>query len=105
VHVLVVNFRLDGIDEAQYRAICDELAPAFAEVEGLEAKTWLADADTGVYGGVYMFRDREAFDAFAASELAAGVANHPNLAGVTMKSFGVLEGPSRVTHGLVGATA
>ena len=105
MHVLVVNFHLDGIGEAQYRAVCDELAPAFAEVDGLESKTWLADADSGVYGGVYLFRDREAFEAFASSDLAAGVANHPNLADVTMKSFGVLEGPSRVTNGLIGATA
>jgi hypothetical protein len=105
MHVLVVNFRLSGVSEEQYAALCDELAPAFAEVPGLESKTWLADSENGVYGGVYLFADRESFDAFAASDLAAGVANHPNLADVTMKHFGVLEDPSRVTHGLVGATA
>ena len=105
MHVLIVNFRLDGISEEQYRGVCDELAPAFAAVDGLESKTWLADSDNGVYGGVYLFRDRDAFAAFAGSDLAAGVANHPNLAEVTMKDFGVLEGPSRVTHGLIGAVA
>ena len=105
MHVLVVNFQLDGVSEEQYRGLCDELAPAFADVDGLEAKTWLADSATGTYGGVYMFRDRAAFEAFASSELAAGVANHPNLADVTMRDFGVLEAPSAVTNGLVGATA
>ena len=105
MHVLVVNFELDGVSEEQYRGLCDELAPAFAEVPGLEAKTWLADADSNTYGGVYMFRDRESFDAFAASDLAAGVAAHPNLANVTMRDFGVLEEPSAVTRGLVGAAA
>ena len=105
MHVLVVNFRLDGVTEAEYAGLCDELAPAFAEVPGLASKTWLADSDKGVYGGVYLFEHRDAFEAFASSDLAAAVRNHPNLADVTMKDFGVLESPSRVTHGLVGATA
>ena len=105
MHVLVVNFQLDGVTEQQYRALCDELAPAVAEVPGLVAKTWLADAETGTYGGVYMFTDKAAFQAFAASDLAAGVANHPNLTNMTMRDFGVLEAPSAITNGLVGATA
>ncbi len=105
MHVLVVNFNLDGVTEEQYRGLCDELAPAFAEVPGLEAKTWLADAKTGTYGGVYMFRDEESFQAFAESELAAGVMNHPAIANFSMRDFGVLEGPSAVTNGLVAATA
>jgi heme-degrading monooxygenase HmoA len=105
MHVLVVNFELDGVTEEEYRAMCDELAPAFAEVPGLVAKTWLADSESNTYGGVYMWRGREDFEAFAASELAAGVAQHPNLKNVTMRDFGVIEEPSAVTHGLVGAAA
>ena len=105
MHVLIVNFQLDGVTEEQYRGLCDEEAPAFAEVPGLVSKTYLADAGTGTYGGVYMWTDREAFQAFAASDLAAGVFNDPNLSNVTMRDFGVLEGPSAVTRGLVGAPA
>lgn len=105
MHVLVVNFQLDGVDEEGYRAMCDELAPAFAEVPGLVTKTWLADSDSNTYGGVYMWSDRAAFEAFAASDLARGVATHPNLKNVTMRDFGVLEEPSAVTRGLVGAAA
>jgi hypothetical protein len=105
MHVLVVNFQLDGVSEDEYRGLCDELAPAFADVPGLVAKTWLADADSNTYGGVYMWSDRAAFEAFASSELARGVATHPNLANVTMRDFGVLEEPSAVTNGLVAATA
>ncbi len=103
MHVLVVNFQLDGVSEDEYRAMCDELAPAFAEVPGLVAKTWLADASTNTYGGVYMWRDREAFEAYAGSELASNVANHPNLADVTMRDFAVIEAPSAVTNGLLAA--
>jgi hypothetical protein len=105
MHVLVVNFQLNGITDEQYRRAADELAPAFAEVPGLASKTWLADADTGTYGGVYMFTDREACQAFAASDLASGVLNHPNLTNFTVRDFGVLEEQSAVTRGLVGAAA
>ena len=105
MHVLVVNFQLDGITDEQYRAACDELAPAFAEVPGLVAKTWLADAQTGTYGGVYMFADSEACKAFAASDLAGSVLNHPNLTNFTVRDFGVLEEPSAITHWLLRATA
>ena len=35
MHVLIVNFSLDGIDRSQYEDICDEAAPVFAvEFEG-----------------------------------------------------------------------
>ena len=105
MHVLVVNFGLDGMTEEQYRGACDELAPAFAAVPGLVSKTWLANAETGTYGGVYMFIDREACQAFMASDLAVGVLNHPNVSNMTVRDFGVLEEPSAVTHGLMGATA
>jgi hypothetical protein len=105
MHVLIVNFKLDGVDEGQYRALCDELAPAFADVPGLESKVWLADPGSGTYGGVYLFRDEDAFAAFASSELAAGVADHPNLADVTMRDFGVIDAPTEVTRGALAAFA
>jgi hypothetical protein len=105
MHVCIINFNLDGVTEEQYRALCDELAPAFAEVPGLASKTWLADPASGTYGGVYMWNDRESFEAFKASELAAGVMNHPAIANFSLRDFGVLEGPSAVTHGLVAAAA
>ncbi len=105
MHVLVVTFQLDGITEEQYRAAADELAPAFAEVAGLVSKTWLADPGTGTYGGVYLWTDRESCQAFAASDLAAGLVDHPNLSNMSVRDFGVLEEPSAVTRGLVGAAA
>ena len=38
MHVQIVNFQLNGINEAQYRDICDEVASAFAAVPGLVSK-------------------------------------------------------------------
>ena len=101
MHVLIVNFNLKGIDEAQYSAMCDQIATAFAAVPGLLSKVWLKDSASGNYGGVYLFQDREAFERYKRSDLCQKVATHPNLANVSMKDFDILEAPTRVTNGLL----
>jgi quinol monooxygenase YgiN len=103
VHIQVVNFRLNGMSEEQYRAMCDELASAFASMPGLVSKTWLGDSEAGVYGGVYTWQDKQAMDNYMKSDLFNAVIAHPNLADITSHDFGVLEGPTRVTHGAVAA--
>ena len=100
MHIQVVNFNLVDTTHEDFAKLCDQLAPAFAEVPGLISKIWLADPQANTYGGVYTWRDREAMEAFAQSSLFNDVLTHPNLADITAKDFGVLEGPTRVTHGL-----
>jgi Putative mono-oxygenase ydhR len=97
MHVQIVEFGLDGLTEDGYREACERLAPALAEVPGLLAKVWLA-ADDGTYGGVYLFRDRGAMEAYASSELFATVATFPNFTDVRTRDFGVLEGLTRLTQ-------
>jgi len=99
MRVQIITFQLDGIDEEAYASMCDELAPTFAAVPGLQRKLWLADRDTNTYGGVYVFSDAHAQEAFAGSDLFAAVASNPNLAGVSSRAFDVLAGPTAVTYG------
>jgi hypothetical protein len=103
VEILIINFSLDGISEAEYRDQCDEVAPAFAAVPGLVSKVWLADSANGVYGGVYTFRDTQAVDDYLASDLMAHVAGNPAFVTVTVRRFSVLSGPTAVTRGLAVA--
>jgi Putative mono-oxygenase ydhR len=105
MHMLVINFELSGISEDEYRAVCDQIAPAFAEVPGLISKVWLADSRSGTYGGVYTFADQQSFSAFADSELARQAAANPHFTNRRMRDFGVLDGPTAVTRGLAAATA
>ena len=105
MELLIINFGLSGIGEADYRTVCDQLAPAFADVPGLATKVWLADTGSGTYGGVYTFEGAAAVDAFLGSELFAAVGAMPTLRDITVRRFGVLEGPTAVTRGLVGASA
>jgi hypothetical protein len=105
MEMLVVNFSLDGLSEAEYARMTEEVAPAFAAVDGLVSKVWLADPVGGVYGGIYTFVDAAAVDSFLGSELFAGVGATPGLTDVSVRRFGVLAGPTAVTRGLVGALA
>ncbi|MGH2351700.1 MAG: YdhR family protein [Chloroflexota bacterium] len=104
MHVQIVSFRLKDLTEAEFRTLCDQLAPTWAAVPGLISKVWLANPATNTYGGVYTWRDRQAMEQYTRSELFAGLAVHPNLADLASTDFGVLEGPTRVTHGLAGLT-
>ena len=100
MHIQILNFQLNDIDDQQYRQDCDECAPAFAEVPGLISKIWLADPSTNTYGGVYTWASRDKMDEYAKSDLFRAVASNPNLAGIISIDFGVLEDPTTVTRGL-----
>jgi hypothetical protein len=101
MHVQIINFQLKEMSEVQYLEACDQLAPAFASVEGLLAKVWIADSENNTYGGVYLWKDREAMAEFSKTELFNTVATHPNLAGITSKDFAVIEAPTRVNRGYI----
>ena len=101
VQILVVNFNLDGLSEEEFARSCDELAPAFAGVPGLASKVWIADRAEGVYGGVYTFESEMDVDHYLQSDLFAGVGSTPGLANISVRRFGVLDGPTRVTRGFV----
>jgi hypothetical protein len=105
MEIVVINFALDGMTEHDYELLCEQVAPAFAAVEGLRSKVWLAAPDRNTYGGVYTFASEADVEAFLASQLAADVASHPNLKDLDIRRFHVLDEPTRITHGLVGAAS
>jgi hypothetical protein len=100
MEILIVNFTLDGLSVEEFARSCDELAPAFAAVPGLVSKVWLADRAEGIFGGVYTFESEAAVDDYLHSDLWAGVGATPGLANISVRRFGVLEAPTRVTRGL-----
>ena len=57
MHIQVVNFHLNDLSDAEFRGLCDEVAPAFAEVPGLISKVWLENASTNTYGGIYTWEE------------------------------------------------
>ena len=68
MHILIVNFNLNDISEAEY-------------------------------GGVYVWRSREAMEAHRHTDIFRGMVSNPRLENVTVRDFGVLEAPTRITGG------
>ena len=98
MHIQVINFNLEGINRAEYEAVCDELAGAFAALPGLISKHWLADEENNTYGGVYIWETRDAYEAYLNSELFVGVGANPALLNIVSNDFDVIECPRRVTR-------
>ncbi len=100
MHIQIINFGLKDISEEQYSGQVESVAPAFADLPGLVSKTWLANEETNTYGGVYVWRNREAMEAYKETEIYKGMQADPHLKDFTVKDFAVLEGPTRATRGL-----
>jgi hypothetical protein len=101
--MLVINFGLKDITEAQYCQSCEGVAPAFAALPGLLSKVWLADAVTNTYGGIYTFKDKQSVDAYLKSDLFKALTSNANLTNVSSRAFAVLEKPTEITRGLAPA--
>jgi hypothetical protein len=97
VHIRIVTFHLDGIDEAHYQQRALTIAPGFRSWPGLRSKLWLADQPSNTYGGIYLFDSRDDADASRKSELFTGMTAEPAFADLEINEFSVLAEPSAIT--------
>ena len=96
------SVQLAGINPEEYEAQAERIAPAFARLPGLIAKVWLADPGEETYGGVYLWTDRAAAEAYADGELLAARRN-PAFAGFRSSILDTLAAPTALTaRGLAG---
>lgn len=102
MHVLIITFSLKRLSDEEYRFHCEAIAPAFAQLPGLVSKTWLANAETNTYGGVYLWRDRRSMEGYERSDIYRGMLANPHLDGLVARSFPVVEAATGVTSNLVG---
>ena len=103
MHILIVNFNLGGITEEDYLGLVEPIAPAFAGLTGLVSKTWLANKETNTYGGVYVWSDHRAMEAYKSTDIYKGLQANPHFENVTITDFAVVENATRVTRGPVKA--
>jgi hypothetical protein len=99
MHVLIVNFELSGVADAEYLRQVESIAPMFVQVPGLVSKIWLADPATNTYGGVYLFTDASSREAYLDSEIIKSMKANPNFTNVTMREFGTAEEATAITGG------
>ena len=98
MHVQLVTYGMAEIGEAEFADANGEFAAAMATVPGLLAKVWLKKPDESAYGGLYLWRNREDYEAFLQSELWAEVLGDASMLDVTSEDFLVMEELTRVTQ-------
>ena len=97
MEALVVTFKTHASQE-QFTAATAEHVPVFAELDGLLAKIWIADPESGTKGAVYLFGDRTALDAYLESDLFASILAEPSFEGVTWRRYQVLDELTAMTQ-------
>lgn len=98
MHTVIVTFRLQGITHEEFTGFTTGVAPAFADVPGLVAKVWLADAHTGAYGGVHLFEDADAAVAYLRSDLFdQAVTTNPLFTEVAVRRAAVVDAATAIT--------
>lgn len=80
--VQIVRFTTAMSDEA-FVKVAEERSPAFAQVPGLQQKYFVKLDEPGRYGGVYIWENRAAMEAYRASDLAASTGDAYEVIGET----------------------
>ena len=88
MYVLVINFKAENTPE-EYDKATSEIAPVFAEVEGLIIKHFLFNHEEKIYGGCYMFESKEALDAYRAGDIFKMIMENPEWSDHMVRSYQV----------------
>ncbi len=98
--ILQVNFKFNVAGE-EYKQAVAPLAEEIAAVLGLRWKIWLFNDATSEAGGILLFDDEPAVNAYLEGPVAAKVVNHPALSDFSVKQFDVLGDYTAITRGPV----
>lgn len=98
MHVQVVTYTIPEMSDGDFIEANQEFASMMAAVPGLLAKVWLKAPTGSVRGGVYLWRDRQAYEDFIGSELWASVLSDDSVADLESRDFAATEELTRVTQ-------
>lgn len=98
MHIQVVTYKIAETDDEHFIKANQEFATMMASVPGLLAKIWLKAPSGSVYGGVYLWRDRQAYEDFVSSELWASVLSDDSLSDLRSLDFAAMDELTRRTQ-------
>jgi hypothetical protein len=102
--ILQINYKFSST-RAEYDALVTPLAEPIASVPGLHWKIWLMNEANNEAGGIYLFENLEAAQAFATSQTVADFLANPTIREPSAKFFEPVENLSRITRGPVAPVA
>ena len=98
MHVQVVTYQLSDVSDPDFINANREFAEIMATVPGLLAKAWLKDAEGSTYGGIYLWRDRQACESFLVGELWGAAIKDESLSDLASHDFEVMDELTMITQ-------
>ncbi|MDE2333980.1 MAG: YdhR family protein [Rhodospirillales bacterium] len=98
--IVQINYRRPDMPKAQWDARYTEATAApFVSLPGLEWKIWLDDpTDAQLSGGIYLFADRAAAEAYVNGPIVASMRANTTLRALDIRIFDVRRNMSELTR-------
>jgi quinol monooxygenase YgiN len=98
MHVQVITYRIGEVTADEFNEANRDFAEAMSQVPGLISKVWLESDEPGVYGGVYLWRDRASCEEFLAGDLYGAVKADESVHDLTSRQYSVNEVMTKMTQ-------
>ena len=97
--IVQINYRRPEMPKAEWEArYTDDRARPFLDVAGLHWKIWLDGDAERLAGGIYLFADREAAEAYVAGPIVARMKANPDIQELSIRVFDVRQRMSEITN-------
>jgi len=104
--IVQINYTRPDMPRAAWEArYTDERARQFLSVPGLQWKIWLDGEAERRAGGIYLFEDRAAAEAYVAGPIVARMTANPDITDLQIRIFEVRERMTAITRGPVPGLA
>lgn len=104
--IVQVNYTRPAMPKAEWEArYTPERAQQFLAVPGLQWKIWLDGEEERRAGGIYLFADRAAAEAYVAGPIVARMKANPDVTDLQIRVFDVRENMTAITNGPVPGLA
>ena len=98
--IVQINFTLT-VPTEEYAQIGASLTDTFATLPGLRWKIWLLDEAANRAGGIYLFEDEAAAQAYVDGPIVASLGSAPFLTDLSVAQFGIMDDITAATRGPV----
>jgi hypothetical protein len=95
--IVQINYRF-SLSLTEHNDICLSLADHIAAADGLLWKIWLINESEKRAGGIYLFRDQAAVQAFLTGPIVVSFGQTPGITDITVATFEPNLVPSQITR-------
>ena len=99
--ILQINYKF-GIPADDFSRAMLPAAQPIADSPGLQWKIWLMNEAASEAGGIYLFEDEAAANAFLGGPIVSAFKANPVVSDIRVKMFDVSEAHTLVTRGPIG---